>query len=338
MIFTMKPSGLRHLVIGIHFLILREWIKPQIIIRTPGAATHGINILKTLFGTHNGAFHADDVFAIAALSMLHPDYEIHRSRDPDVWAQCDFVVDVGGRYSHADRIYDHHFKDGPAYEDGLKMSSVGLIWSHYGAEICGCPSIADRVCRRLIRQFDAIDNGVTLTHHIEDFSDVREISLSGSISMMNPLDHTQTDEAFAAEVQRARLLLQAAIARAKHWIDSRAGLETALQEALAEKRAYILVPEDCKWTEHLFNSQGHETILYAIYPHGEKWYARAVPSAPGEFSNRKDFPAAWAGLCDEAFSAAAQVPDGIFCHHGLFLCATGSLKSTTKVVNDAINS
>lgn len=292
--------------------------------------------MKKIFGTHSGAFHADDVFAIAALSMLHPDYEIRRSRDPEGWAQCDFLVDVGGHYSHAEKVYDHHFKDGPTYDDGLKMSSVGLIWSHYGVAICGCPLVADRVCRRLIRQFDAIDNGVTLTHHIEDFSDVREISLTGSISMMNPLDHSKADEAFANEVLRARLLLQASIARARRWMESRAGLETALKEALAEARSYILVPEDCKWPEHLFNSKGNETILYAIFPKGKKWFAQAVPSAPGEFSNRKDFPVAWAGLCDEEFSTVAEVPDGIFCHHGLFLCATGSLESTLKLVGDAI--
>ncbi|MDF7807575.1 MYG1 family protein [Pontiellaceae bacterium B12219] len=292
--------------------------------------------MKTILGTHSGAFHADDVFAIAALSMLYPNYEIRRSRDPDVWAECDFLVDVGGCYDHAKRKYDHHFKNGPTYDDGLKMSSVGLIWLHYGAGICGSSAVADQVCRQLIRQFDAHDNGVKLSTPLADFSDVREVSLSGSISMMNPPDRSKADEAFANEVVRARLLLEAAIARAAHWMNSRAGLEVALNDALAEKRAYILVPEDCKWQEHLFNSEGNESILYAVFANGEKWFAQAVPSAPGEFSNRKDFPEAWAGLCDEAFSKAAGVPDGIFCHQGAFLCATGSLESTLKLVDDAI--
>ena len=74
----------------------------------------------------------------------------------------------------------------------------------------------------------------------------------------------------------------------------------------------------------------------AIFSKGKKCFAQAVPSAPGEFSNRKDFPAAWAGLCDEAFSEAAGIPDGIFCHQGAFLCATGSFESTLKLVKDAI--
>ncbi|MEI6891233.1 MAG: MYG1 family protein [Pontiella sp.] len=293
--------------------------------------------MKIIFGTHSGNFHADDVFAIAALSLLHPDYEIRRSRDPKIWAQCDFLVDVGGHYTHAEKVYDHHFKNGPTYDDGLKMSSIGLIWSHYGAEICGSPAIAEQVCRRLIRQFDAIDNGIKLSTQIEEFTDVRELSLTTSISMMNPQNTFKADEAFAGEVVRARLLLQAAMTRAEHWMNSRAGLETALNEALAEERAYIIVPEDCKWMEHLFNSKGNESILYAIFSKGKKCFAQAVPSAPGEYSNRKDFPQTWAGLTDEAFSEAAGISNGIFCHQGAFLCATGSLESTLKLVEDAIN-
>ncbi len=292
--------------------------------------------MKTIIGTHSGNFHADDVFAVAALSLLHPDYEIRRSRDPEVWAQCDYLVDVGGHYTHEEKVYDHHFKNGPTYDDGLKMSSVGLVWHHYGAKICSCPEVAEQVCRSFIRQFDAIDNGVKLSTPLDEFPDVRELSLTTAISMMNPPNPFKADEAFAGEVERARLLLKASIIRSKRWLNSRGGLTTALQEALAEERAYIIVPEDCKWQEHLFNSKGNESILYAIFSKGKKCFAQAVPSAPGEYTNRKDFPEAWAGLTDEAFSEAADVPDGIFCHQGAFLCATGSFESTLKLVEVAI--
>ncbi|MDF7822551.1 MYG1 family protein [Pontiellaceae bacterium B12227] len=292
--------------------------------------------MKKIFGTHSGNFHADDVFAVAALSLLHPDYEIRRSRDPEIWAQCDYLVDVGGRYDHAEKVYDHHFKNGPTYEDGLKMSSIGLVWKHYGKKICGSAVIAEQVCRSLIRQFDAIDNGVKLSAPLDEFPDVRELTLTTSISMMNPGNPFKADLVFAGEVKRASLLLQAAIVRARRWIASRAGLEKALNEALAEERAYIIVPEDCKWQEHLFNSEGNETILYAIFTKGKKSFSQAVPSAPGEYTNRKDFPEAWAGLTDDAFSEAAGVPDGIFCHQGAFLLATYSFESTLKLVEDAI--
>ncbi len=294
--------------------------------------------MKKIFGTHSGAFHADDVFAIAALSILYPEYEIKRSREQKIWDQCDFLVDVGGFYDHENKKYDHHFNGGPTYDDGLPMSSIGMIWLHYGEEICGSSCVANRVCHKLIRQLDANDNGVALTTKLEGAPDVREISLSGSIAMMNPKDHSLADDAFAAEVVRAKALLNSAISSAQHWIDSKAGLNEALQIALKNDLKFIEVPEDCKWTEHLFNSDNNESILYAIYPHGEKWYIRAVPSTPGEFSNRKNLPKSWSGLRDSEFSNVADIPDGIFCHHGLFICAANSHESILKLVNKAIDS
>lgn len=294
--------------------------------------------MKKIFGTHSGAFHADDVFAIATLSLIHPNYEIIRTRDPEVWAKCDYLVDVGGFYDHDKKVYDHHFKNTPTYDDGLPMSSVGLIWDNYGVDVCGSKSVAERVCKRLIRQLDANDNGVTLTKRVEGAPDVREVSLSESIAMMNPIDTTKTDEVFKSEVERARQLLKAAISSAKHWIESRHELNKALDSAIAENRAYIEISENCKWSEHLLNSDNGESILYAIYPHGEKWYIRAVPTAPGEFTNRKDLPQSWAGLRDEEFSEVAGVSDGVFCHHALFICAANSYESIIKLVNKAIES
>ena len=51
----------------------------------------------TRAATHSGGFHADDVFALAVLRIVHPDLEIVRTRDPEVLAAADYRVDVGGR-------------------------------------------------------------------------------------------------------------------------------------------------------------------------------------------------------------------------------------------------
>ena len=37
-------------------------------------------------GTHDGPFHADEVFAVAALRRLYPDAYVIRSRDPEALA------------------------------------------------------------------------------------------------------------------------------------------------------------------------------------------------------------------------------------------------------------
>jgi hypothetical protein len=48
--------------------------------------------------THDGPFHADDVFADAVLRAARDDVRLTRSRDPAVIADADLVFDVGGSY------------------------------------------------------------------------------------------------------------------------------------------------------------------------------------------------------------------------------------------------
>ena len=49
-------------------------------------------------GTHNGAFHCDEVLACAMLKQLteYKEAEIVRTRDQALLDECDIVVDVGG--------------------------------------------------------------------------------------------------------------------------------------------------------------------------------------------------------------------------------------------------
>ena len=99
-----------------------------------------------VIGTHDEHFHADDVMAVAMLQLL-PEFknvEIKRSRDDDVLAECDIVVDVGGKFSHEERRYDHHQADFELTMEQLsrgeiqspvKLSSAGLTFFYYGREI-----------------------------------------------------------------------------------------------------------------------------------------------------------------------------------------------------------
>ena len=87
-------------------------------------------------GTHNGTFHCDEVMAIAMLLRIHPsknDMRIVRSRNADLLAACDIVVDVGGVYDHSRGRYDHHqpeFKDTFSPDFKTPLSSAGLIYKY----------------------------------------------------------------------------------------------------------------------------------------------------------------------------------------------------------------
>lgn len=60
--------------------------------------------------THNGKFHADEVFAVSLLRRLDrfKDAEIIRTRDAELLKTADVVVDVGGQYDPLTHRYDHH--------------------------------------------------------------------------------------------------------------------------------------------------------------------------------------------------------------------------------------
>ena len=135
---------------------------------------------KTI-ATHNGNFHADDVFSIAAFKSIFPSFKLIRTRDLELIAKADIVIDVGGEYDSDTDRFDHHQRGGAGErENGIPYSSFGLIWQKYGLGICqGNQDIANAVDKGLVSTIDAIDCG-----HVEGVS--KGISLSQTISMFNP--------------------------------------------------------------------------------------------------------------------------------------------------------
>ena len=183
-------------------------------------------------GTHNGIFHADDCFAVAALSLLKvsSEFEIVRTRDAEKLAECDFVVDVGGVYDPEKGRFDHHqrgFYDpkgsleenlasGSVRASGVPFSSFGLVWAQHGAEICGDQEMVALIDEALVRFVDASDCGYRLegAPQLDNGWD-RPRSLSACISLLNPTweeEGKDFDGAFAHAVKIAkRVLLQAII-------------------------------------------------------------------------------------------------------------------------------
>ncbi|WP_299459382.1 MYG1 family protein [uncultured Microscilla sp.] len=86
--------------------------------------------------THNGSFHADEVFAVAILQRLKGAHlHITRTRHPDLLGKVIkdssvLVVDVGLMYDPAHNNFDHH-------QDRDLKSAAGLVWEHFGLQLCG---------------------------------------------------------------------------------------------------------------------------------------------------------------------------------------------------------
>lgn len=126
--------------------------------------------MKTRIVTHDGSFHADEIFATALIKkFVSEDVEIVRTRgdddlkeatkDPNVW-----VVDVGRKHDESMRNFDHHQRSFTKTWEGtdIPFSSCGLVWkylrdrgiigSHYADEVI------DSVEAALIRRVDMHDN------------------------------------------------------------------------------------------------------------------------------------------------------------------------------------
>ena len=97
--------------------------------------------------THNGSFHADDIFACATLSLMlekaGEKFEVIRTRDEEIIKTGDYVFDVGGIYDENLNRFDHHQIGGAGKrQGGIEYSSFGLVWKKFGEEICGSKEVA----------------------------------------------------------------------------------------------------------------------------------------------------------------------------------------------------
>ena len=172
---------------------------------------------QTTIATHNGNFHADDVFSIAALKNIFPSIKLIRTRDLEVINKADLVIDVGGIYDADAGRFDHHQRGGAGQrENGIPYSSFGLIWQKYGVEICeGNEEVAKSIDSGLVSTIDAIDCG-----HVEGVA--QGISLSQTISMFNPTwqEDSHFDTCFDEAVEFASRVLARFIASASGGIST----------------------------------------------------------------------------------------------------------------------
>jgi len=284
---------------------------------------------KTI-ATHDGNFHADDVFSIAALKSVFPSFELIRTRDLELIGKADIVVDVGGEYDADTDRFDHHQRGGAGErENGIPYSSFGLIWQKYGLEICqGNQDVANAVDSGLVSTIDAIDCG-----HVKGA--VEGISLSQTIGMFNPTwqEEGDFDSCFDEAVDFASRVLIRFIASANGGISAKEIVAKAIDNA--EDPRVIVLEKYTPWKRTV--QALSEEALYMIYPSQTgQWRIQAVPVELGSFENRRSLPKQWAGLSDNELKEVTGIEDAMFCHNGLFIAGAESFESTMKMATIAL--
>lgn len=300
--------------------------------------------------THNGTFHADDVFGVAVLLLLHPGAELVRTRDAELIAQADFAVDVGGEWDPARGRFDHHQRGFTgARKSGVVYASAGLVWAAHGPALVeqlfglGDMALAEAVAAdldvELVQHLDKADTGVS--HGAPGL-----FGLSALLSQCNPTwDNRSAASArdgkaalagFHQAMEVTTLLLKSTLdqLRAKHQgVRLVRGAERLLGGAVL-----VMPRSGLPWDEVVCLEM--PDVLFVVYPDSSdaQFQLHVVPVEPYSFKARKDLPKAWAGLRADGLATVCGVADAVFCHNGRFIAGAGSLQGALRMAELAVAS
>ena len=288
--------------------------------------------------THNGTFHVDDLLAVAAIQLFLKDQpnNIIRTRDPEVIATGDYVVDVGGVCDEATDRFDHHQLGGAGgRKDGIMYSSLGLVWKKYGEPICGSKSIAERIDREMVCPIDMADNGVDV--YVPTKEGIHPYLLHRILVKYRPTwkESDVFDERFMELLPFARRLLEREIISARDEEEGVRFVEEAYNNA--KDKRIVTLDGAYPWQDLL--AQKREP-LYVVKPkaHRTAWEVEAVRSNSASFKNRKSLPEEWRGKSSEELAKVTGISDAVFCHNSGYVAVTESKEGALKLAEIAVSS
>jgi len=287
--------------------------------------------------THSGTFHVDDVFAVAALQLLHgvEHTEVLRSRDPAVWATGDYVLDVGNVYDATTKRYDHHQHGGAgARANGVPYSAFGLVWKHHGEDLCKSKEVAELLDREIVTPIDMADNGIEVYGNTNP--DVHPYLIHRILVVMRPTwkESDVHDERFMELLPFIRRVIEREIIVASDSIEAVHFVEEAYASAV-DKRIVVL-DKPYPWQKVLAKTPD---ALYVVKPksQGTTWEVECVRGDMHSFLNRKSLPLPWRGFRDEVLSAKTGIPGSVFCHNNGFIAVTTTREGALALAKLAVD-
>ena len=292
--------------------------------------------------THDGVFHADEVFATALLEMIKGEVNLLRTRKVAADDKPFDVImyDVGGRYSGYDNVFDHHQRDFEISrsEDGIKLSSFGLLWYTFGTPLLSdkynCPiryswQAHKDIDSRLVKWIDARDNG--------QLGASEELTVSGIISGFNPNwneDDADSDACFIKAVNFAYMVLNNLI---KAVVSEYKAIDI-VEERIRKSNTRVLNLKKYvnHWQAIVLKSTNPiaNELLYCTYiGSNEDVCIVAIPPDLKEMTKqRKPFPEEWAGLSGTKLEEVTGIKGVRFCHAERFFMSVDSERVAAKVL------
>ncbi|OGZ13280.1 MAG: hypothetical protein A2942_03615 [Candidatus Lloydbacteria bacterium RIFCSPLOWO2_01_FULL_50_20] len=286
--------------------------------------------------THNGSFHADELLAVAALEihLNGAPYEVIRTRNPEVIKTGDYVVDVGLVYDPATNRFDHHQKGGAGERNGIPYSSFGLVWKHYGEELCRSKEVADGVESRMVYPIDLADNGVDV--YTPTLDGVHPYLLHSIVQAMRPTwkEGEIQDVRFVELVPLMRRLIEREIVMEQDRLEG-ARIVQEFYRKSSDKRV-VVIDGQYPWQEELAK---HHEPFYVVKPRheGNAWQVECVRDDVYSFTNRKSLPEHWRGLSGDELVRATGVNDAVFCHNTGYIAVAKSKESALQLAQIALS-
>lgn len=322
-----------------------------------------------VIGTHSGTFQADEAMGVWMLRQI-PEYrnaKVVRSRDLEVLAKLDIVIDVGAVYDHALLRYDHHQRDyDERFDEGksgkeercTKLSASGLVYRHYGKDVLKAyyPDLSDdslnlaykKLYNSLLEALDAIDTGVEMIPAgVEKvYSDAT--GLSRRVSRCNPRwnevgpngQAPNDDERFEiASAMCGEDFVSVMTQIVESDLPARDFVEAALlKRHEVDSTGEILVLESggLPWKNHLYELEREHgvdpLVKFVLYEdQGGMWRVQAVTKEGTAFENRLGLPEEWRGVRDGKLEAVTKIPGSRFVHAAGFIGGNSTYEGAFKM-------
>ena len=291
--------------------------------------------------THDSNFHADDAFAVALLQIyldrLGEKYKVIRSRDPEIWAIGDYVVDTGNVYDEDTNRFDHHqpeFNE-KGYLD-IPYSSFGLIWKHFGKTLCeNNKRVWEKIRNEFVTIFDANDNGIDVA--TSTIKGLEPLDPETFIFSFRPSYNERTEETLYKGFLEAVKFAKGFMEREIHKQLQKEEMREEFEQVLKSKKSILktdsitalILPKPMPWSDFLKEDNDFDFIVFER--DDDKWMAQGV--SPNKNTMKLKFvKKPWLGLRDEELSEKAGVKDLIFYHKTGYILVGKTKESITEAL------
>ena len=288
------------------------------------------DIKEAKYITHNGTMHADEVFATAFLDLYKKDIKVIRVSELDRTKikKGTIIYDIGRKK------FDHHQENAKVRENGIKYSSLGLLFKEYGKKYLKQENIKDidevflGMEKELIEAIDAIDNGmfpeITASYKVKTISDV--------IKLFNPSygSNQKEEEQFIKAVELAKQIWQETLYNVIGKVQAKKIVEGKLK---TNDKEYLELEEYLPYEETILKSDQGQNIKFVIYPSNRGGYGiKTIRKSLEDKTDRQSFPEPWAGLEKKQLEEVTGIKDVEFCHIGRFLMTCKTKEAAYQVL------